>query len=322
MALTDSESGGIPATMLVGPTNYAGGQPYPVYMNGQGGNNGGFGNGQDGWWIVLLIILLAAGNGFGNNGNNGGGSFGGGMPIIVNDGGNNGYAVQRGFDQAAIMSGITGINSGVQNLSTQLCNTGSDIQASLCNGFAGVNAAINGGFANSEIAANARQMANMNQVFAAQTAMVQGFNTLGSQFADCCCENRLATADLKYTIATENCADRYEAAQNTRDIIESQNRNSQAILDKLCQLELDGVKAQVEAKNDRISELQTQLNMANLAASQNAQNTLIQQGFANEVDALYNRLNTCPVPTTPVYGRTPIFTCNNHDGCGCGCSNF
>ena len=97
---------------------------------------------------------------------------------------------------------------------------------------------------------------------------------------------------------------------------------TQAILDKLCQLELDGVKAQVDAKNDRIAELQTQLNMANLAASQTAQNAFIAQGFANEVDQLYNRLSNCPVPTTPVYGRTPIFTCNNN-GCGCGCNgNF
>ena len=165
-------------------------------------------------------------------------------------------------------------------------------------------------------------MANMNQAFGAQTAMMQGFNSLGSQFADCCCENRLGLADLKYTVATENCADRTQAMQNTRDIIDSQTRGTQAIIDKLCQLELDGVKAQVEAKNDRISELQTQLNMANLAASQTAQNALIQNGFANEVDALYNRLNSCPVPTTPVYGRTPIFTCNNNS-CGCGCgSNF
>ena len=152
--------------------------------------------------------------------------------------------------------------------------------------------------------------------------MAQGFNGVQSQLADCCCENRLASADLKYTIATENCADRYEAANNTRDIIQSQTQGTQAILDKLCQLELDGVKAQVEAKNDRISELQTQLNMANLAASQTAQNAFIAQGFSNEVDNLYNRLSTCPIPSTPVYGRTPIFTCNQTPTCGCGCGTF
>ena len=283
----------------------------PMY----GGGGSGFGGwgGDNGWWIILLFLFALGGWGNGFGGGYGGG---GAMPYIMNS--TTDSSVQRGFDQQAVMSGISGIQSGISGLSTQLCNSTGDIQQSLCNGFAGVNATVNSGFANAETAATARQMANMNQAFNAQTAMMQGFNNIGSQFADCCCENRLGLADLKYTVATENCADRTQSMQNTRDIIDSQSRGTQAILDKLCQLELDGVKAQVEAKNDRISELQTQLNMANLAASQTAQNALIQNGFANEVDALYNRLNSCPVPTTPVYGRTPIFTCNNN-GCGCGC---
>jgi hypothetical protein len=147
-------------------------------------------------------------------------------------------------------------------------------------------------------------------------------NDIGMSLQNCCCENRAGLADLKYTVATENCADRTAAYQNTRDIIDSQTRGTQAILDKLCQLELDGVKAQVDAKNDRINELQTQLNMASLRESQTAQNAFISQGFANEVDALYNRLSNCPVPSTPVYGRTPIFTCNQQTNpCGCGCGN-
>jgi hypothetical protein len=158
----------------------------------------------------------------------------------------------------------------------------------------------------------------MNQAFSAQTAMMQGFNNIQSQFADCCCENRLANCQTQNIIQNEGNATRFADAQNTRDIIQSQSNGTQAILDKLCQLELDGVKAQVDAKNDRIAELQTQLNMANLAASQTAQNAFIAQGFANEVDQLYNRLNSCPVPTTPVYGRTPIFTCQNNNNCGCG----
>lgn len=318
MALTDEGNGGIPATMLVGPATYGGGQPYPVYMGQGGGNGNGFGGDGNGWWIILLFILLASGNWGGNQ--NGGGYGYGGQPIIVNDG--NGSSVQRGFDQAAIMSGITGVQTGVQNLSTQLCNCCGDIQTSLCNGFAGVNAGVANGFAQAEIAANGRQMANMNQAFAAQTAMAQGFNRLGSQFADCCCENRLGLADLKYTVATENCADRTQSMQNTRDIIDSQTRGTQAILDKLCALELDGVKGQLaQAQRENVG-LQNQLNMAALRESQTAQNAFISQGFANEVDALYNRLNTCPVPTTPVYGRTPIFTCNQNTGCGCGCGSF
>lgn len=129
----------------------------------------------------------------------------------------------------------------------------------------------------------------------------------------------MATCQTQNIVQNEGNATRFADANNTRDIIQSQTANTQAILDKLCQLELDGVKAQVEAKNDRISELQSQLNMAALRESQTAQNAFISQGFANEVDQLYNRLNNCPVPTTPVYGRTPIFTCNQNSGCGCGC---
>ena len=70
----------------------------------------------------------------------------------------------------------------------------------------------------------------------------------------------------------------------------------------------------MQSENDQ---LRSQINELSRQASQTAQNAFISQGFANEVDALYNRLNSCPVPTTPVYGRTPIFTCNQQAGCGC-----
>lgn len=275
MALTE-ENGGIPATMLVAPTGAN--APYPVYMSGQG-NSGGWDQG-NGWWIILLFILLASGNWGGNN--NG---FGG-TPIVVND--SNGSSVQRGFDQAAIMGGVNGIQSGVQNLSTQLCNCCCDMQQT-----------VNSGFANAETAANARQMANMNQLYG-----------LSSQFADCCCENRLASADLKYTIATENCADRYEAAQNTRDIIENANRNNQSILDKLCSLELD-------AKNDRIADLERQLTMANLSASQTAQTSRILADNAAQTVALEQYLNPTPIPAYTV--QNPNCCPTNNCGCNCGC---
>ena len=276
-------------------------------IQGNRGNNGGYsGFGGDGaWWIVLFLIFALGG--WGNNGSFGGGFGGGGI--------GNEYAwlsngqkeimqnTNDGFNTLQLANQLTGINSGVQNLSTQLCNCCADVNSNLCNGFAGVNATINSGFANAETSANARQMANMQQAFNNQTAMMQGFNQLGSQFADCCCENRLATCQTQNIVQNEGNATRFADANNTRDIITNATSNTQAILDKLCQLELDGVKAQVEAKNDRIAELQTQLNMANLSASQTAQNAFIAQGFANEVDQLYNRLNSCPVPTTPVYRK-------------------
>ena len=178
-----------------------------------------------------------------------------------------------GFRDQMINGNITGIRDGINDISAQLCN----------------------GFAQAEIAANSRQMANMNQIFG-----------LSSQFADCCCENRLAACQTQNIIQNEGSATRFADANNTRDIIDSQTRGTQAILDKLCALELDGVKAQLaQAERENIG-LQNQLNMA-----------VVQNGMNAEVDALYNRLKNCPVPSMPVYGTTPIFTCGN-GGCGCG----
>ena len=159
--------------------------------------------------------------------------------------------------------------------------------------------ALANGFAGVEAGANARQIANMQTAFGIQSQIAQN----GS-------DNRLGIANLGSTIISENCADRTQAMQNTRDIIDAQTRSTQAVLDKLCQLELDGFKRE----NDN---LRSQLNMAALRESQTAQNAFISQGLNNEVDALYNRLSNCPVPSVPVYGRQPIFTCNN-SGCGCG----
>ena len=284
MALTDENGGGMNTTMLVGP---AGGMGYPVY---QGGNGAGFDQG-NGWWIILLFILLASGNWGNQNGQNGG--MFGTAPIVVNDGNCNG--VQRGFDQAAVMGGINGI------------------QAAVTGGFADVQNALCNGFAQAEIAANGRQMANMNQAFGMQTAMSQGFNGLQSQLAQCCCENRLASADLKYTVATENCADRTQAMQNTRDIIDAINNRAQGIENKLCQLELDGVKNQLaQAQRENVG-LQNQLNMANLAASQTAQNATIR-------DSIIGELRSCPIPSQPVYGNQPIFSYPQNNCCGCGCN--
>ena len=264
MALTDESGSG-----MVMPVS-------PMY----GGNGNGMGFGGDWAWIILLLLL-----GWGNNGWGGGfdGGAGGLYPWM-----NQAEITSDGFRDQMINSGINSVRDGIGDISTQLCN-----------GFAGVNATVSNGFAQAEIAANGRQMADMNQRFALQ-----------SQLADCCCENRLASADLKYTIATENCADRYEAAQNTRDIIESQTRGTQAILDKLCALELDSVK------QDNAN-LRTQLNMASLAASQSAQTASIRNEIIDE-------LRSCPIPSMPVYGQTPIFTCNGNGnaGCGCGGNNF
>lgn len=275
----------------------------PMYGNGNG--FGGFGGDWSSWIILFLIFGM-----FGGWGGNGfGGGFGGGelYPWL-----NNSQNINGGFRDQMIHSNIEGIQNSVV--------TGfGDVQTALCGGFAGVNATING--AQNAIASQmyANQIADLERSFAAQTANTQGMNALQSQLAQCCCDNRAATADLKYTVATENCADRTAAYQNTRDIIDSQTRGTQAILDKLCALELDGVKTRLDQANRDNLNLQNQLNMEAMKASQAAQTATFQQGLNDEVDALYNRLNSCPVPTTPVYGRTPIFTCNGNNGCGCGC---
>lgn len=261
----------------------------PMYGNG-GGFGDGFGNG--GWWILLLFILLGGWN-------NGG--FGGG------------YGMNN--DLYPWMNQSNQLNGGFrdQMISSQI----GDIRNDITSGFGNVQTSLCGGFAGVTQQMYANQIADMERSYAAQTAQTSGMNALQAQLAQCCCDNRAATADLKYTVATENCEDRTQALMNTRDIIDSQTRGTQAIIDKLCALELDGVKGQLaQAQRENVA-LQNQLNMATLRESQTAQNAFIQQGLTDEVDALYNRLSNCPVPTTPVYGRTPIFTCGGN-GCGCG----
>lgn len=251
--------------------------------------------------------MIFALGGWGNNGGFGGGFGGGGI--------GNEYAwlsngqkeimqnTNDGFNTLQLANQLTGINSGVQNLSTQLCNCCADM-----------NQTVNAGFANAETAANARQMADMQQNFNNQIAtlqgfngVTQGFNQLGSQLANCCCDiregiagvnynNALQTNQLQAQIASENCADRAAIQEGIRDLLTNQTANTQRILDQLCNDKID-------AKNEKIADLERQLSMKDLQASQIAQNAFISQGFANEVDQLYNRLNNCPVPTTPVYRK-------------------
>ena len=301
MSLTDDN--GVNATMLVSPTG--------GYMGG----NGGFGNSFGGdWGGIILLLLLAGGHGWGGGFGGGfGGQLGYDFPWLMNGQQGINNNVSDGFRDAQLHDSVTSVRDGISALSTQLCGCCGDIQTSLCNGFNGVNMSVNN--AQNAIAQQlyTNQIADLNRSFDAQTATTAGMNAIGMSLQNCCCENRAGIADLKYTIATENCADRAALSDGVRDIIASQTAGTQRILDQLCQDKID-------AKNDEIAQLRQQLNMADLRASQTAQNAFISQGFSNEVDALYNRLSNCPVPTTPVYGRTPIFTCNqNQCGCNCGC---
>lgn len=389
MALNDEGNGGIPATMLVGPTGIANSAmpyPYPVYSGQNGNNNNGFGG--DWAWIILLILLS-------NGGWGGMGGFGGGMmwPMMMGAGmggfglgydfpwilnGQQGISnnVSDGFRTAQLSDAVTSVRDGISGLSTQLCGccgdiqmglagvnqnisnvgaginqnistTGAGIQQSLCNGFAGVNLGMANGFAGvnsaiantaaqGEIAANGRhsaltgqlynnEIANLNRSFAEQTANTQGFNAVQGQLAQCCCDNRAGLADLKYTVATENCADRAAVSDGIRDVIANQTGNTTALLNSI-QGGIQSIKDQlcadkIDAKNDTINQLRSELLYARGQASQDVQTARILAGQTAETDAIYNRLSQCPVGTTPVYGNQPIFTCPNNfnNGCGCGC---
>lgn len=296
----------------------------PVVPAYQGGNGFGNGFGGDGWW--LIVLLLCMGNGMW-------GGFGGGMMPMMMGGGmggwgidglypwlNNSQHISDGFRDNQLSNQISDARSdnnrgfgdvqlGIAGLGRQICETGNTVSGAVRDGFYGAEVAaqgrhnaLTGQLYQSEINA-------MNRSYAEQTANAQGFNAA-----------QMGLADVKYTEATEACATRTAAASNTRDIIDNQNRVGQAILDKLCQLELDGVKNQVAAEQRENANLRAQLSAAQFAASQAAQTATFQQGLNNEVDALYNRLKNCPVNTVPVAGNTPLFSCNpslNNGGCGC-----
>ena len=240
MALTDA-SGGLSAADVAA-----------VVGNG----NNGFGWGNDGaWWLIILFLFMFNGRGFGG--------WGYGQNNGVSD-------VQRGFDQSAIMDGITGITSAVSN-----------------------------GFANAEIS-------RCN----AQTNTLQAMNNIGMSLQNCCCENRAGLADLKYTVASENCADRAAVADGIRDLMANQNAGVQRIIDQLCSDKID-------AKNEKIADLERQLTMANLAASQTAQTSRILADNAAQTVALEQYLNPVPVPAYMVQNPN-CCTGNYYNGCGCG----
>lgn len=265
MALTDEGNGS-----MVMPVA-------PMYGNG---NNGGFGFGGDWAWILLLLVLFG-GNGWGNGF---GGGFDGGLYPWMNQS----NQISGGFRDQMLGSQINGIQSAITS-------GFGDVQTALCSGFAGVNAGIANGFAQAEISDNARQMANMNQMFGIQSSLQQ-----------CCCDNRAGLADLKYTVATEACADRSAVSDALRDVIAANTASTQRILDQLC-------ADKIEQKNDIISQLRSELMYARGQASQDVQTAAIQAGqraLANEVEQY-----VLPTPR-PAYIVSNPNCCTNTCGCG------
>lgn len=262
----------------------------PVAPAYGGGNGFGNGFGGDGWWI-LLLFLLVGNNGWGGFGGFGGNQLGYDFPWLMNGQQNINANTNGGFRDAMLNDGITSIRDGIAGLSTQLCDCCGNMQMALANGFAGV-----------EQGANARQVANMQTAFGIQSQIAQN----GS-------DNRLGIADLKYTVATENCADRQALNEGVRDILANQTAGIQRILDKLCDQEL-----QAERRDN--ANLRSELMYARGQASQIEQTAQIKAGQQNTANQLISELRSCPIPAQPVYGSQPIFTCGgNTYGCGCGC---
>ena len=279
-------NGGIQPTVELATNNGNNGfaYPYPVYPMMNGGNGGFGGYGSDWIWVILLLALF--GGNWGGNGNGGffgGNSFDNGFAWLSNGQKEIMSNTNQGFDTLHLSNQLDTINSGIYSLSNQLCSCCADMQQTVSNGFF-----------NAEIAENNRQMANMNQLFGIST-----------QLCNASADNRLGTQDLKATVISENCADREVLREIGQNILVNQTANTQKIIDEI-------FRDRIDEKNDKISDLQRQLEMANLRASQIAQTTDI-------VNSTYERLRDCPIDSTPIYGRQPIFTCpNNNNGCGCG----
>jgi len=272
MALTD-EGGGMNTTMLVSPNGYA------------SGNNGGFFGG-DFAWILLLLVLGGGWGGFGGFGMGGAVASGAvGMEMLY-PWLNNSQNINDGFRDQMLTTQVNGIQNAITS-------GFGDIQTALCGGFAGTTAAVNG--AQNAIAQQlyTNQIADLERSFAAQTASSQGMNAIQAQLANCCCENRAATADLKYTVATEACADRAAIASALRDVIDATQNQTQTILDKMCQQEIDNLKAQNLA-------LQNQVNMQAMQASQVAQTAALVADNTAQTQYIVNRVAPYPIPAYTV----------------------
>lgn len=258
----------------------------PMY----GGGNNGFGLGGDWAWILLLLVLGGGWGGFGGFGM-GGAMMGAGMmgmdflyPWL-----NNSQNINDGFRdqmlntqvngiQNAITSGFGDVQLGIAGVNQNICQTGNGIVSAVTGAQNAISQQLYG-----------NEIANLNRSFEAQTANTAGLTNISQQLSNCCCENRLQTVETRNTVATEAAA--------TRAAIQSQ---TQQILDKMCQQEIDNLKAQNIA-------LQNQVNMQNLAASQAAQTAAIVADNTAQTQYIVNRVAPYPIPSYTVANPvTPV----------------
>lgn len=288
----------------------------PMYGGGYGGQ-GGFGFGGDWAWILLLLVLGGGWGGFGGFGM-GGAMMGAGMMGMDMGFGlypwmNQVNQMNDGFRDQQLFTQVSSIQSAIQSLASQLCECCGNMRYDMSQGFNGVERSVTGAQTALAQQMYANQIADMERSYAAQTATAQGFNGV-----------QAGLSDIRYTTAKEACDTRSQAAMNTRDIVDAIRGGDQMIMDKLCALELDGVKSQLaQAQRENVG-LQNQVNMATLRESQAAQNAFIAQEINQQNETFYNRLKNCPVNAVPVAGNTPLFSCNPSFNTpnGCGCNGF
>lgn len=230
-------------------------------------NNSGLGFGGDGAWWIIILILFGWGRGSFGYGGMGGGC---GSPCATQ------ADVRAAVDQQTLISKLDNAVYGLTDSTYALNNA-------IMNGFHGVdNALCNVGY-NTQA----------------------GFNALSAQLAQCCCDNRAAIADVKYTIANESCDTRHAIYNSSRDIIDNANANSRAILDFLTQ--------------DKIATLTAENQALKFQASQTAQNSYIGATVDAAVAELIRRTgNDCPQPAYVVQPPQPVTFPTN---C-CGTANY
>lgn len=247
----------------------------PLVANVDGNNGNGFFGDGGAWWIVVFVLFIAFG-GWGN----GFGGFGGG--------GNNGVGaeIQRGFDNSAVISKLDGISNG-------LCDGFYAMNNSMLTGFNGINTNIMQTGYGIQQAVNADTVANM-----------QNTNALQSQLANCCCETREAIQGINYNLATNTCALQNTMNSNTRDIIDSQQAGTRAILDYLCTKENADLR-------DKVQKLE-------LSASQDRQNALLTTAMTAQTQQIVNSVNPTAIPAYVVPNPNAYaygYGCNT--GCNC-----
>lgn len=262
----------------------------PLVANIDGNNNNGWGG--DGGWLWFIVVIFAIfggwGGGFGGWSNNGGGAM-------------QGYAtqadIQRGFDNQAVVSKLDGISNG-------LCDGFYAMNNSMLTGFNGINTNIMQTGYGIQQAINADTVANM-----------QNTNALQAQLANCCCETREAIQGVNYNMATNTCALQNTMNNNTRDIIDSQQAGTRAILDFLTQ--------------DKIAALTAENNDLRRAASQDRQNALLTTAMTAQTSQILDAVRPTPVPAYPAASPCGLGNwspnvlangCGYNNGCGgCNC---